>query len=168
MHSPKTFAILWLALAAAPLACSGDTTSETLGGNAETASLELLAPLGTPACIAIGDTLPAALPIQVSLSNATLRPQGACGSSNACGHLLLTIDGKENARSAAQVVMLQLARLADPYHDGQIHAGTGKPDLLDVKIELVNDAGESWLDDQGMPILVRFDLAIVSNEQTCP
>lgn len=156
MSGRTAFALLLVASAAA---CSEEETAARPTGPTGTVSFSLVSP-GDGACVAIGDDVQARVPLLVAVENFLLRPPGACGSAIQCGHLRVRADGLDNSFGASPAVELDLGKLAQPYHDGALHAGTNEPNLLPVEVTLLGDDGEPWLDDEGTPLQAAIKLAI--------
>lgn len=117
-----------------------------------------------PACLSIG-TRPemAQVPLFVQNTELVLRPPGACGTFAQCGHLVLFVDEVENNRSAVPAIDLLFRKLADPYHDGEPHIGTGEPDVLHVRVEAHDDADQVMLDHDGEEIVDEIEVISVED-----
>jgi hypothetical protein len=113
------------------------------------------------ACVSVGDDADARVPLRVVTTELVLRPPGACGQFAQCGHLELFAEDVANNEGAQRVIELLLRKLADRYHDGTPHAGSGEPDLLEVRVEVVKDDGEPLLDHEGFPIADELALVVV-------
>lgn len=124
--------------------------------------MTLLAP-GDGACVAIGMDVTRRVPLEFELQNVTLRPPGACDAGGTCGHLRVRANGRDNNVGAQATVDLLLGKLASPYHDGELHSGTGAPDLLRVDVALVDDQNEAIEVADGEPLESSFGLVISPN-----
>ncbi|HZO14507.1 MAG TPA: hypothetical protein VFB62_14640, partial [Polyangiaceae bacterium] len=60
---------------------------------------------------------------------------------------------------------LLLEKLADRYHDNTLHAATMQPDLLQVRVDVVNDAGALELDHEKQPL--RAEVALMTIAPAC-
>ncbi len=171
---------LCLVLPMALAACTSTTEPTTDVGPTGPASLAFVdpAPGGAPACRAIGTDVTARVPLLLATTNVILRPPNACGTFVQCGHLKLFVDGQLNNEAAALGVDVLIGKLANPYHDGTIHAGTGKPDVLHVEVDLFQNPlitdqnGNSYfaaetpmLDPRGKPLVASTELIVVP---ACP
>lgn len=153
---------LIFAVAGALLGCgSGDPPVIDLGPTGEP-SVDFASPEGeAPICVSIGDDANGRVPLVVAIDQIVLKPPGTCGTFVQCGHLVLYAEGVENNRSAVRGIDLLLGKLADPVFDGSIHDGTGEPDLLDLRVEVVTDAEEPLLDREGEPVAAELSLITV-------
>lgn len=142
-------ALLAGALLAGPLvACGGDTTIvPDLGptGVPRLSFIGLESEEGSP-CLELGEDLTLPAPLLVEVSEVVLRPPGGCGERVQCGYLRLLADGVPNAESSVLSVGFRPDRLADPIRDGRPHAGTGEPDLLTLRVEIVTEADDVLVD----------------------
>ena len=105
-----------------------------------------------PHCVSIGTDADAQVPLLVTVHELALRPPGSCGAYQQCGHLQLYVDGVLNNESSVSSIALLIHKLADPYHDGTEHAGTGEPDVLTVRVDVVESQGEPLNDHDGEPL----------------
>lgn len=153
----RCFALV--ALTSLGLGCSSTSTSETSAGPVGPASFALTSP-ADGACIAIGTDVTAHVPLAFETTNVVLRPPGACGSYANCGRIALRADGLANNEGASFAVDLVLGKLANPYHDGEIHEGTGKADLLPIEATLLTDSGTPMTDTDGEDLTLNFALVI--------
>ena len=96
--------------------CSSESTTADVG---PTGTMALsIASIGddiTPkdgACIPVTDTQES-VPIYLNVKQVYLRPPGYCNRLGVvqCGHLVLTVNGKENSTSAAELINLDLTAL---------------------------------------------------------
>lgn len=108
-------------------------------------------PLPTPACRAIGADVTARVPLLLTLSNVILRPPGACGSYQQCGHLRLLAGGVLNNEGAAKAIDLLAGKLANPY-------GT-----LTIRVELVNDFDKPMLAKDGRALAAEIQLTVAKS-----
>jgi hypothetical protein len=146
---PRLFTCL---LPCALLACTNSTETTSDVGPAGPPSLAFAdpAPGGSPACRAIGSNVTAHVPLLLSAPNVILRPPFACGAFVQCGYVKLFVNGQLNNEAAALGVDLLIGKLANPYHDGSIHAGTNGPDVLNLEVRLfenpifTDDAGNGF------------------------
>lgn len=139
--------------------CGGDEPTPVDLGPTGQPTIRFASP-PADACISIGDDVSGRVPLLIDTEELVLNPPDACGVFVQCGHLVLYAEGVENNRSAVRGIDLLLHRLADPVHDGSVHAGTGEADLLDLRVEVVTDAGTVMLDHLGEP--VAAEVAVVS------
>lgn len=146
------------------LAACGSATTDTEVLPQPPMSFALLAP-ADGACVAIGTEVTARIPIQFAANNVLLRTVGACGSNGNCGSLKLRAGAVDNNQGASLVVDLLLGKLANPYHDGAPHPGTGKPNVLPIEASLLAENGASLLDVNGTPLTLTFGLII---KPSCP
>jgi hypothetical protein len=114
-----------------------------------------------PVCVAVGPEIDARVPLLVDLTELVLRPPGACGLFPQCGHLELWANGILNNEAAVPAVELLLRKLADRYHDGTPHAGTGEPDVVRVRVQMVSDSGVPMSDHAGEPLADELELITV-------
>lgn len=156
-----------IAIAAAALvACSDDPTTTIDPGPTGAPSIRFVDPAsgGEPACVSVGDDADTRVPLLVELEEIDLRPPGGCGEIAQCGRLALYADGVLNNETAVLAVDLLVYKLGDPYHDGAIHEGTGEPDLLDVRVEVLDDeTDEVLLDREGDPLADSLQLITVAS-----
>ncbi len=140
-----------LALALSASGCDDGATGTTGAVASGPASIAFVSPAGdaAPECRAIGIDVAARVPLLVAVENVSLRPPLACTGGSACGTVRLFVDGVLNNESASVAIDLLAGKLANPYHDGEVHPGTGAPDLLDLRVELTLPAGEPFVDDAG-------------------
>jgi DNA-binding CsgD family transcriptional regulator len=116
-----------------------------------------------PICVSIGDDADGRVPLVVETSQVVLNPPATCGTYLQCGHLVLYAEGVENNQSAVRGIDLLLHKLANPIFDGTPHAGTGEPNLLDLRVEVVTDAGDVLLDHAGEPVAAELSLVTVAD-----
>ncbi len=140
-------------------ACSSASTDAENTTPVGPPSFTLVAPTDG-SCRAIGSDVTARVPIEFATNNVVLRPPGACASFPNCGIIELRADGLANDQGASLVVDLLLGKLASPYRDGELHQGTGQPNLLPVEASLVTESGSVMLDAEGLPLTLAFKLAI--------
>jgi hypothetical protein len=141
--------------------CGGDAPPTVDVGPTGPPSIAFASPSGEePICVSIGDNPTASIPLLVSVEELVLNPPGTCGSYAQCGHLVLYANGVENNRSAVLGIDLLLHKLADPIHDGTLHAGTGEPDLLRLRVEVTHEAGHVLRDHAGEPL--KAELALIT------
>lgn len=155
-----TLAILGAALVAG---CSDDPTEVIDPGPTGNPSIAFQDPPsgGAPTCVSIGEDANSRVPLLVKVSELLLRPPGGCGDIAQCGHLVLYANDVLNNETAARAVDLLVYKLGDPYHDGSVHAGSDAPDVLRVRVEAVDDAGEPLLDDEGVELVDSVELITV-------
>ncbi|MBI4703607.1 MAG: hypothetical protein HY744_21050 [Deltaproteobacteria bacterium] len=165
MMRPRLGSLLLASLGAAVLlACSADESAPVVVGPTGAPALAIVEPLGTaqsPACASIGTDPGYRLLVLVAPTELLLRPPGLCGEAVQCGHLELYVEGVLNNRGSCAAIELLLRRLADRYHDGSIHARTGEPDVLHVRVDVVGDAGDPLLDRTGKPLSAETVLVTV-------
>jgi hypothetical protein len=154
---PNRFAALSLVML---LACSEDETAPIDTGPDGPPSIVFADPPSgdAPACGSIGDEVDARVPLVVDTEQLVLRPPGACGQLTQCGHLALFLGNALNNESPVRAIDLLLGKLADRYHDGSTHPGTGEPDLLHVRVAVVDDAGNIRQDHQKQDLVDELDL----------
>ncbi len=116
-----------------------------------------------PHCMSIGTDADAQLPLLVSVEELILRPPGSCGSYEQCGHLQLYSDGVLNNESSVTTIALLMHKLADPIHDGSKHAGTGEPDVLTVRVDVVDSAQQPLNDHDENPLTDTLELITVAS-----
>jgi hypothetical protein len=110
-------------------------------------------PTGEPICVSIGDDANTRVPLLVATDEIRLRPPGGCEGLAQCGRLALYANDVLNNETAVKAVDLLVYKLGNPYHDGSVHEGTGEPDLLEVRVEVVTDPeDEVLLDHDGEPL----------------
>jgi hypothetical protein len=105
-----------------------------------------------PHCVSVGNDAIVDVPLLVTVDEIVLRPPGGCGSYQQCGHLQLYADGVLNNESSVSTIALLMHKLADQFHDGSDHAGTGEPDVLSLRVAVANSAGEPLTDHDGAPL----------------
>lgn len=145
-------------------ACSDDETEATDVGPSGNPTIALLSPASSdpqPICVAIDDEPDARVPLLVETTELVLRPPGACGYYVQCGHLALYVDDVLNNESAVPAIDLLLRKLGDRYHDGSTDLGTGEPDVLRIRVDVVDAAGETMNDHAGEPLSDTVDLVTV-------
>jgi hypothetical protein len=153
------------------LACVGcgdvETTAIDVGptGNPTLAFSEPAVSGGEAVCVSLGDDAETQVPLLTTTTELILRPPGACRNFAQCGHLGLFAAGVLNNESAVHAIDLLVRKLADPYHDGGVHQGTGEPDVLRLAVVVLNDAGDPLLDHQGEELRDELDLITVPE---CP
>ena len=155
--------VLGSMLAASTMGCSDDEAASIDVGPTGPPSISFVSPAsgGAAVCVAIGTDVQGHVPLQTKTEELVLRPPDACGANAQCGHLRLYANGIENNEAASEVIDLLLGKLADPYHDGADHPGTGKPDVLEVRVDVVEDDGEPMLDHDDEPLTDTVDLITV-------
>lgn len=163
MNSPSLCAGL-VAAAAVLSGCADDTAQTTNTGPTGTPTLAFTNPAsgGDPPCVSIGDDAAGRIPLVVTVTELVLRPPGACGAFVQCGHLQLLTGNVVNNESAVPAVELLLRKLADPIHDGQ------DGDFLDVTVQAVDDAGEPFVGEDGMPLTDGLSLITVPDCSALP
>lgn len=144
--------------------CSEETSTGQELVDLAPPTLTLVAPTDG-SCVAIGSDVSARVPLTFEVSNLTMRPPGACAGTTRCGRIALRADGLPNNEGASTVVDLLLRKLPNPYRDGELHAGTGQPNLLPIEAVLVDDGGTPWMDPLGGSLSIEFGLAI---RPSCP
>jgi len=112
-------------------------------------------------CVSIGDDPTSPVPLLVEVDELVLRPPGTCAGYRQCGHLALYVGDVLNNESASVVVELLLHKLADGYHDGSPHAGTGEPDVLRLSVEVVDSGLTPLNDHDGEPLADTLQLITV-------
>ena len=138
------------ALAFAPGCGDDETTTTASVGPTGNPQLAIISPKDG-ACIAIGTEPDATIPIQIGVTGLYLRPPGACGVYEQCGHLVLRVNGLENNRGAAPLIDVQMRKLADRYAD------------LTIAIEVIDDTGMAILskpdkDAEAVPLVKSITL----------
>src|SRR5690606_5356593 len=116
--------------------CGDDALPQGALGPSGPPSLRLIEPVPNRrgvACAAIGTEVDARVSLVFAVRELVLRPPGACGSRQQCGHLELWVDGVLNNESAVPTIDLLLRKLADRYHDGRLDAD-GEPDRLRLHV----------------------------------
>lgn len=144
--------------------CSDDPTTTIDPGPTGAPSVRFVDPASgpEPACVSIGDDADTRVPLLVALEEIDLRPPGGCDGIAQCGRLALFADGVLNNETAVVAIDLLVYKLGDPYHDGTVHAGTGEPDVLDVRVEVLDDeTDEVLLDHDGAPLADTLQLITV-------
>ena len=145
-------------------ACSGEATTDAPVGPTGDPAVRFSDPAsgGDPQCVAIGDDASVRVPLLVDVDEVLLRPPGGCGAIAQCGHLALYAGGVFNNETSVPAIDLLVAKLGDPYHDGSIHQGTGEPDVLTVRVDVVRGPdGGTLLDRAGDPLSDTVDLITV-------
>jgi hypothetical protein len=148
-------------------ACGDDETTVVDVGPTGPPSIELGDPASSapePPCLEIGAESDARASLLCRTRELLLRPPGACGGIAQCGHLALRADGTLNNEGATPVIELLARKLADRYHDGETHLGTGAPDLLTLRVEVIAESGEPLLDHEGKEL---FDEVAVVTAPSC-
>ena len=146
------------------VACSDDPTEAIDPGPTGNPSIAFTdpAPSGGPTCVSVGEDADVQIPLLVDVDEMELRPPGGCDGISQCGHLALYADDVLNNETSVQAVALLVHKLGDPYHDGAVHQGTGEPDLLTVRVDIVNDDGtEVVLDHDGEELTDAVELITV-------
>jgi hypothetical protein len=86
------------------------------------AKISFVDPAANAACRAIGNDATARVPLLLDVVNVILRPPGACGSYQQCGHVRLLADGIVNNEGVAEAIDLLAAKLANPYRTLKLRA----------------------------------------------
>ncbi len=156
-------ALLVGALLSGTLGCSDDDASAIDVGPTGQPTIAFTDPVsgGAPACVAIGNDVQARVPLMVEAQELVLRPPDGCGAYAQCGYLHLTVDGVANNEAASEVVDLLMSKLSDPYHDGSDNPVTGEPDVLEVRVAVLEDDGEPMLDHDDVPLSDTVELITV-------
>jgi len=154
--------ILALLALAPQLGCSSDETASAPVGPQGNPTIAITEPQGVggePACVEVSDDPDARGPLFVTVDELVLRPPGAC-IYDQCGHLALYVDGVLNNESSVPVVDVLFRKLADKYHDGSTSSATGEPDVLNVRIDVVDGSGAQLLDHDDVPL--SADIALIT------
>ncbi len=153
-----------LPLLAGVVACDDDElTPIDFGptGSPHIAFAEPASAAGEPVCVEVTTETDFRVPLLIETDEVVLRPPGTCGLYAQCGHLQLFANDVLNNEGAVRAIDLLMRKLADRYHDGSVHAGSGEPDLLRLRIQLVNVNGEPLLDHEGEPLADELELITV-------
>ncbi len=154
-----------LALACAWLTgCSDDVATVIDPGPTGPPSIRFVNPEsgGEPVCVSIGTDAKTRVPLLVAVEELQLRPPGGCGGVAQCGRLALYGNDVLNNETAVKAVDLLIYKLGNPYHDGSEHQGTGQPDLLTVRVDVLSDVGdEVLLDHDDAPLSDTLQLITV-------
>jgi hypothetical protein len=151
-------------LAFGSAACSEESATEIDVGPTGEPSIAFVAPSSAdpqPLCVVVGDEPDARIAMLVETAELVLRPPGACGYYQQCGHLDLFVDDVLNNESAVPALELLLRKLADRYHDGSPRADDGQPDVLHVRVVAVTDDERPMGNHEGQAIEDLLELTTV-------
>ncbi|MBW2525953.1 MAG: hypothetical protein JRI23_17360 [Deltaproteobacteria bacterium] len=171
MHVGAVRIPVLVAIALAAAACDDETQEPVALGPTGPPSMAFVEPQSHdvhPACEQVGDEPDARVPLLVETSELVLRPPDACGSYVQCGHLALYVDDVLNNESSVPAIDLLLRKLGDRYHDGRPLPATGEPDVLHLRVEVQDDAGEVMLDHDGEELSDELELITVTMGDRCP
>ena len=100
----------------------------------------------------------------VAVEELILRPPGAC-IFDQCGHLALYVEDVLNNESSVPAIDVLFRKLGNRYHDGSTSSATGEPDLLNVRIDVVNADGVALSNQNDEPL--SAEVALITVPQ-CP
>jgi len=111
--------------------------------------------------VSIGDIADTTVPLLLAIEEIVLRPPGLC-TFDQCGHLQLFASGVLNNEGTMPAIELLMGKLGDIYHDGSQHLGTGAPDVLEIRVDVIGPDGiEPLLDQDDEPVTDTIELITV-------